>query len=144
MGITPYAKNASGLKHAVGRKGAHLADGRTVCFMTRIRICFCAAGALVKSMLEKEVEQYLCKKVKKELQGWALKFVSPGLNGVPDRIVLVPMGRIYFVELKAPGKKLRKLQEYVCGLIKQLGFKVLRIDTKEKVDAFVREVQKNG
>ncbi len=144
MGITPYAKNASGLKHAVGRKGAHLADGRTVCFMTRIRICFCAAGALVKSMLEKEVEQYLCKKVKKELQGWVLKFVSPGLNGVPDRIVLVPIGRIYFVELKAPGKKLRSLQKWVCGHIREMGFSVLEIDTKEKVDAFISEVQKNG
>ena len=95
-------------------------------------------------MLEKEVEQYLCKKVKKELQGIAFKFVSPGFNGVPDRIVLVPMGRIYFVELKAPGKKLRKLQKWVCDLIRGLGFVVLEIDTKEKVDAFISEVQRNG
>lgn len=95
-------------------------------------------------MLEKEVEQYLCKKVKKELQGIAFKFVNPGQNGVPDRIVLVPYGRIYFVETKAPGKKLRKLQMYVCGLIKRLGFKVLRIDTKAKVDAFISEVQNGG
>lgn len=95
-------------------------------------------------MLEKEVEQYLCKKVKKELQGIAFKFVSPGFNGVPDRIVLVPMGRIYFVELKAPGKKLRKLQKWVCDLIRGLGFVVLEIDTKEKVEAFVREVQTGG
>lgn len=65
-------------------------------------------------------------------------------SGVPDRIVLVPMGRIYFVETKAPGKKLRKLQEWVCGLIKGLGFAVLRLDTKDKVDAFVREVMSNG
>ncbi len=95
-------------------------------------------------MLEKDVEQHLCKRVKSELHGWALKFVSPGQNGVPDRIVLVPMGRIYFVETKAPGKKLRKLQEWVCGLIRGLGFAVLRLDTKDKVDAFVREVQSNG
>ena len=95
-------------------------------------------------MLENTVEKELCDRVKKELCGWALKFVSPGQNGVPDRIVLVPYGRIYFVETKAPGKKLRKLQMYVCGLIKQLGFKVLRIDTKEKVEDFVREVQKGG
>ncbi len=95
-------------------------------------------------MLENEVEKYLCKKVKDELHGWALKFVSPGQNGVPDRIVLVPMGRIYFVETKAPGKKLRKLQEWVCGVIKGLGFVVLRIDTKPKVDAFISEVQNYG
>ncbi len=94
-------------------------------------------------MLEKEVEQYLCKKVKKELQGVAFKFVSPGFNGMPDRIVLVPVGRIYFVELKAPGKKLRELQMWVCNLIRGLGFLVLEIDTKEKVDAFIGEVQRN-
>ena len=95
-------------------------------------------------MLEKEIEQYLCKKVKKELQGIAFKFVSPGFNGVPDRIILVPMGRFYFVELKAPGKKLRKLQKWVCDIIRELGFVVLEIDTKEKVDAFISEVQRNG
>ena len=95
-------------------------------------------------MLESAVEKHLCKKVKSELHGRALKFVSPGFNGVPDRIVLVPMGRIYFVETKAPGKDLRRLQKYVRDLIKGLGFVVLRIDTKEKVDIFVREVQNNG
>lgn len=95
-------------------------------------------------MLESEVEKKLCKKVKEELHGRAFKFVSPGQNGVPDRIVLVPMGRIYFVETKAPGKKLRKLQEWVRGLIQELGFVVLRIDTVEKVEMFIRQVKKNG
>ena len=95
-------------------------------------------------MLESDIEKHLCKRVKSELHGWALKFVSPGQNGVPDRVILVPDGRIYFVETKAPGKKLRRLQEHVCCLIKQLGFKVLRIDTKAKVDAFISEVQNNG
>lgn len=95
-------------------------------------------------MLESEVEKKLCKKVKEELHGRAFKFVSPGQNGVPDRIVLVPMGRIYFVETKAPGKKLRKLQEWVRGLIQELGFVVLRIDTVEKVEMFIRQVKENG
>lgn len=95
-------------------------------------------------MLEKTVEKELCDRVKNELGGWALKFISPGQNGVPDRIVLLPGGRVVFVETKAPGKRLRKLQDYVCGLITRLGFTVLRIDTKEKVDEFVREVIGNG
>ena len=95
-------------------------------------------------MLESEVEKKLCKKVKEELHGRAFKFVSPGQNGVPDRIVLVPMGRIYFVETKAPGKKLRMLQKWVRGLIQELGFVVLRIDTVEKVEMFIRQVKKNG
>ena len=63
----------------------------------------------------------------------AFKFVSPGFNGVPDRIILVPMGRIYFVETKAPGGKLRKLQRYVNDLIKELGFKVMLLDSREKI-----------
>ena len=92
-------------------------------------------------MLEAEVEKYLCRKVKSDLQGRALKFISPGLNGVPDRIVLIPGGRIYFVETKAPGKGLRKLQSYVCTVISGLGFEVKRIDTKGKVDGFIKEVK---
>lgn len=47
-------------------------------------------------MRESDIEKYLCKKVKEQLHGRAFKFVSPGFNGVPDRIVLVPLGRIYF------------------------------------------------
>lgn len=92
-------------------------------------------------MLEKEVETYLKKQVKNRLHGLALKFVSPGLNGVPDRIVLLPGAKIIFVETKAPGMKLRKLQEYVCGLITALGFDVRRIDTKEKVSIFIAEME---
>ena len=95
-------------------------------------------------MLESEVEKKLCKRVKEELHGKALKFVSPGLNGVPDRIILLPMGRIIFVETKAPGKKLRRLQEWVRGMITELGFVVLRIDTLEKVDAFIRQAKMGG
>lgn len=92
-----------------------------------------------KIVLEKEVERYLRKQVKERLGGMALKFVSPGMNGVPDRIILMPGARICFVETKAPGEKLRKLQRYVCGLIVNLGFPVYRIDTKAKVDAFIQE-----
>ena len=92
-------------------------------------------------MCESEIEKYLCKKVKNELKGRAFKFVSPGFSGVPDRIVLAPMRRIWFVETKAPGKKLRKLQEWVAGLIGSFGFEVLRIDTKEKVDLFIERAK---
>lgn len=91
-------------------------------------------------MPEKDVERYLCQQVKKRLGGMALKFVSPGLSGVPDRIVLLPGGKITFVETKAPGKKLRVLQEHVCGLIVALGFEVRMIDTKPGVDAFILEM----
>lgn len=55
-------------------------------------------------MLESTVERHLREEAKKR-KGMALKFVSPGMNGVPDRIVLMPDGKMAFVELKAPGKK---------------------------------------
>ena len=61
-------------------------------------------------MREKEVEAALVKAAKKR-NGVALKFVSPGLSGVPDRLVLLPDGKIGFIELKAPGIKMRLLQE---------------------------------
>ena len=92
-------------------------------------------------MQEKEIERYLCQQAKKRLGGLALKFVSPGLSGVPDRIVLMPGGKIAFVETKAPSKKLRTLQEYVCGMIAALGFEVRMIDTKRGVDAFILEME---
>ena len=95
-------------------------------------------------MLESAVEKHLCKKVKEELHGRAFKWLSPGFNGVPDRIILIPRGRIYFVETKAPGKTLRARQKFVREIIQQLGFVVLRIDTKEKVEDFIRQVENCG
>lgn len=56
-------------------------------------------------MHEKEVEQKLVKAVKLA-GGFCLKFTSPGFDGVPDRLVLLPKGRMAFIELKAPGKKM--------------------------------------
>ena len=59
---------------------------------------------------ESTIERKLVTEVKKR-GGLAVKFVSPGLDGVPDRLVLFPGGVLAFVELKAPGKSLRTLQE---------------------------------
>ena len=59
-------------------------------------------------MREHTIEQKLVAAVK-QLGGIAPKFVSPGLNGVPDRIILLPGGCMGFVECKAPGKSLRPL-----------------------------------
>ena len=60
-------------------------------------------------MQEKYIERKLVATVK-SMGGMAPKFVSPGIDGMPDRIVLLPMGRIAFVECKATGKKMRPLQ----------------------------------
>ena len=66
------------------------------------------------------------------------KFISPGMAGVPDRIVIPPWGRVIFVELKAPGKRLRKLQKVRREQLKAQNVDVWVIDSKEKVDKFVQ------
>ena len=82
---------------------------------------------------EKDIEQKLIDEVKRK-GGRALKFVSPGFAGVPDRIVLMPKGRITFVELKAPGEKMRPLQLRRKRQLEALGFRVLCVDSLEKID----------
>lgn len=84
-------------------------------------------------MLERELEAYLTKRVK-ELGGRSYKWVSPGNVGVPDRIVLLPKGRIIFVELKQPGKKPTAVQRVVMAQIRGLDFRATWTDSKEGVD----------
>ena len=84
-------------------------------------------------MQEKYIEQKLEAAVK-NMGGIAPKFVSPGFDGVPDRIVLLPVGRIAFIELKAPGKKMRPLQVRRKRQLEELGFSVYCIDGVEQID----------
>lgn len=67
------------------------------------------------------------------------KFVSPGNKGVPDRI-LIGNGKTVFVELKAPGEKPRPLQKYVINKMRKAGADVRVADTKEKVNAILKDV----
>jgi hypothetical protein len=90
-------------------------------------------------MQEKYIEQKLITAVK-NMGGIAPKFVSPGFNGMPDRIVLLPMGRIAFVELKAPGKKMRPLQVRRKRQLEELGFLVYCIDGVEQIDEVLKEM----
>lgn len=89
-------------------------------------------------------EQTIEKRLKKEIEligGKALKFVSPGMQGVPDRIVLLPKGKMVFVELKAPGEKPRPIQNLRIKELKKLGFDVRVIDTIDKVLEFIKEMR---
>jgi len=90
-------------------------------------------------MQERKIEIKLRNAVK-DRGGLALKFVSPGLVGVPDRIVLAPDGTVFFVELKAPGKSLSPRQVKMAAAFGRLGHKVWVIDSCEKVKVFVDEV----
>ena len=86
-------------------------------------------------MLEKTVEAALVKRVK-ELGGIAYKWTSPGRTGVPDRIVMIPGGKIIFVELKSPTGKLTTRQEREHETIRGLGFEVIVINNVEDARAF--------
>ena len=89
---------------------------------------------------ESKIENRLKKEIEK-IGGKALKFVSPGTIGVPDRIVLLPHGKIIFVELKAPGKRLRAMQEFRAKELRTLGFDVRCIDSIELIMELINEVR---
>ncbi|MHC5548599.1 VRR-NUC domain-containing protein [Bacillus subtilis] len=91
-------------------------------------------------MLEKYIEKKLVAEVKK-MEGIAAKFVSPGLDGMPDRLVLLPNGKMAFVELKAPGKKPRPLQLRRIKQLQQLGFACYVIDNDDQIGVILGEIQ---
>lgn len=91
-------------------------------------------------MRESKVEEKLRTEAKRR-GGWAVKFTSPGLDGVPDRLVLFPGGRLAFVEVKAPGKKMRPLQERRAEQLRALGFQVYCLDCMEKIGGILDEIQ---
>lgn len=90
-------------------------------------------------MKEKHIEQKLSFKVK-AAGGIALKFISPGFDGMPDRILLLPGGRLAFVEVKAPGMKPRPLQRARHGMLKRLGFKVYVLDDEKQIGGVLNEI----
>lgn len=91
-------------------------------------------------MLEKRLEEKFCKRIART-GSLPLKFISPGQAGVPDRIILIPGGRIRFAELKKPGGKLRPLQVHTVKRLRKLGFIVHVVDSAEKIERIAREIE---
>ena len=91
-------------------------------------------------MREKAIEKKLVQVVK-SMGGLAPKFTSPGFDGVPDRLVLLPSGKIAFIELKAPGKTLRPLQVRRKRQLEALGFSVYCIDSPEQIGGILSAIQ---
>ncbi len=90
-------------------------------------------------MQEKYIEKKLVTAVKK-MGGIAVKLVSPGLDGMPDRLVLMPGGKIAFVELKTSGKKPRPIQIKRMKQLSALSFNCYVIDSKEMIGGVLDEI----
>ena len=91
-------------------------------------------------MREKTIEAVLVKEVKKR-GGICPKFTSPGMDGMPDRFVLLPHGRFGFVEVKAPGEKPRPLQAYRHRQLRRLGIKVYVLDGTEQIEGILDGIE---
>ena len=96
-------------------------------------------GAKSTMAKEKIIETKLSKAVK-AIGGLCLKFVSPGYDGVPDRLILIAYGKVAFVEVKAPGKKPRPLQVARINKIKSLGFKVYVLDDEKQIGGIINDI----
>lgn len=88
---------------------------------------------------EKFIERELVSRLKK-VGVESIKFEVLGKRGMPDRIILIPGGRVVFAEVKSPGEKLRPLQEKRKRELENLGFKVYVIDSKTEIDELVKQI----
>ena len=84
--------------------------------------------------LEKDIERKLRVMVEGKLGGLCLKWVCPGWSGVPDRILLLPGGRVQFAELKRPkGGVVSSLQVWWKRRLEGMGFTVWHVYTVEDI-----------
>ena len=90
-------------------------------------------------MREKTIEQKLVQAVK-SVGGIAPKFTSPGFDGMPDRLILLPRGKIAFVEVKRYGEKPRPLQEARHGMLRRLGFTVYVLDDGAQIREILEQI----
>lgn len=91
-------------------------------------------------MSEREIEQLFRDAVRRE-KGCAYKFVSPGMSGVPDRLVVLPGNKIGFVEIKAPGKEPRPEQLYQIRRLEKMGCYAAVLDDPSKIDVIIQEIR---
>ena len=87
-------------------------------------------------MLERDVERYLTKRVE-AIGGRAYKFVSPGRAGVADRIVCLPSGETWFIEVKTEGGRMSALQNVFAEDMCRRNQKYMVIWSKQQVDLFL-------
>lgn len=88
---------------------------------------------------ERDIEKWLREKIQ-QLGGVAMKFTSPGNDGVPDRIAILPGGRVWFVELKREGEKPTAVQKWQLEQLRKMGCNVALIIGKQEARAWIRDV----
>lgn len=91
-------------------------------------------------MREKFIERKLVEAVR-AMEGIAPKLIAPGMSGMPDRIVLLPGGKLAFVEVKAPGAQSRPLQQRRHEQLRQLGFQIFVLDGPEMIGGMLDAIQ---
>lgn len=96
-----------------------------------------------KHTSEKAIESHLVNQVKK-FGGWAIKLWPISVTGLPDRLVLMPGGQVYFVELKTLIGQLSARQILVAKKLRKLGFRVEVLNSKETINLFINEIQKGN
>ena len=88
-------------------------------------------------------EKYLERKLGEELRkagGWAIKLPASFVAGLPDRLCLLPGGRVIFAEIKETGKKPTEIQRFIHGKLRGMGFEVLVVDTYERIEEIIAKV----
>jgi len=89
-----------------------------------------------------EKEKILEKKLSMEIEklgGWSLKLLSTHVTGLPDRMCLLPGGRVFFAEVKTTKEKPKRIQIWVHNKIRALGFRVEIIDQSEKIKELISD-----
>ena len=97
----------------------------------------------MKTNKSNESEKTLEARLVREIEargGMALKYTSQYHRGIPDRIILMPYGRIYFVELKSTGKRPTKLQMHAMRQLQERGFIAWVVDDTQKLEQFLLTV----
>lgn len=83
---------------------------------------------------EKALEAYLRERAR-HFGLKALKYYNPDMAGYPDRLVLLPGGRVVWVELKSTGRKPNALQRVRHAELRRLGHAVYVADSRRKIDS---------
>lgn len=89
---------------------------------------------------ERDIERWIVGQIGR-MGGIAFKFVSPGYDGVPDRLICMPGGRIYFAELKTETGDLSRMQIYQIERLRMLGYDVRVIRGKKEAEEFIQMLQ---